>query len=483
MRSPMSTLTPRSSDLEAVERPSVERLSVPAQPSRRALIAAGLGSAMGFVASALGRPPAADATTTYVVAGGETYTTSVTYVSNYTTADTVLRVVSSADGNAVNGVSDLAPGVLGESQTSTGVFGSSTTTQVAPSAKAKTGVYGHADQAGSTGVWGESSAADGTGVQGQSRVGVFGSSSTPGWMGVWGRNFDAGYGVAGDSVKYIGVSGKSYAADQPGTVGKSEGNSTGLLGFSGALAATLPAAKANTGVYGRADQAGSTGVWGESQSADGTGVQGHARVGIFGTSTTDGWMGIWGRHFGAGYGVAGDSLSLIGVSGTSDATDHPATVGKSQGNSTGVLGFSGAGGDGLPAARAKTGVFGQATQDASSRGVLGVAHAGDGIRGEATSGAAVRGTASSKAGYAFRGSGRVRLEKVSGVATIAANATSVTVTPGTDVTATSFVLLTAQSNIGTRSLYYTVDAAADTVTIHMSSTRTSSTLVAWLLLG
>src|SRR5690242_6585981 len=266
----MSIQTPPSPEIEAVEPPSV-----PEHPSRRALIAAELGSAIGFVASALGRPEATRAATDYVVAAGETYTTSVTYLANITNPDTVLRVVSSADGNAVNGVSDLAPGVLGQSQTSTGVVGSSTPTQVTPSAKAKTGVYGYADQAGSTGVWGVSSAADGTGVQGQSRVGVFGTSSTPGWMGVWGRSFDAGYGVAGDSTKYIGVAGKSYDANQPGTVGKSEGNSTGLLGFSGALAATLPAAKANTGVYGRADQAGSTGVWGESQSPDGTGVQGH----------------------------------------------------------------------------------------------------------------------------------------------------------------------------------------------------------------
>lgn len=451
--------------------------------SRRAVLAAGLGSVVGFVASALGRPEAAHAAPTYVLAGGETYTTSVTYLANDTNTDTVLRVVSAAGGNAVNGVGDVAPGVLGESQTSTGVFGSSTPTQIAPPAKAKTGVYGHADQAGSTGVWGESSATDGTGVQGQSRVGVFGSSSTPGWMGVWGRNFDAGYGVAGDSVKYIGVSGKSYAADQPGTVGKSEGNSTGLLGFSGALAATLPAAKANTGVYGRADQAGSTGVWGESNSADGTGVQGHSRVGVFATSTTDGWMGIWGRHFGAGYGVAGDSVSLIGVSGTSNATDHPAILARSQGNSSGLQGFSGGVSSTVPAARAKTGVFGQATQDSASRGVLGVSTSGDGVRGEATSGAALRGTASSKAGYAIRGSGRLRFEKVSGIATIASGGTSVTVTPGTDVTTASFVLLTAKANIGTRSLYFTTDATTDRFTIHLSSSAAASTPVAWLLLS
>jgi len=112
-----------------------------------------------------------------------------------------------------------------------------------------------------------------------------------------------------------------------------------------------------------------------------------------------------------------------------------------------------------------------------------VSGSGDGVRGEATSGAAVRGTASGKAGYAFRGSGRLRFDKVSGVATIAANTTSIKVTPGTDVTTSSFMLLTAQSNIGTRSLYYTVDAAGDTITIHMSSSRTSSTVVAWLLLN
>ena len=466
-----------------LDRTGTVETSMPASSSRRTVIASGIGAILGFVASALGRPENAQAATAYVEAGGETYTTAVTYLANYTNPDTVLRVVSSADGNAVNGVSDLAPGVLGESQTSTGVFGSSTTTQVAPPAKSKTGVYGHADQAGSTGVWGESSATDGTGVQGQSRVGVFGSSSTPGWMGVWGRNFDAGYGVAGDSVKYIGVSGKSYAADQPGTVGKSEGNSTGLLGFSGGLAATLPAVKGNTGVYGRADQPGSTGVWGDSNAADGTGVQGHSRVGVFATSTTAGWMGIWGRHFGAGYGVAGDSVSLIGVSGTSDATNHPATVGKSQGNSTGVQGFSGGVSSTLPAAKAKTGVYGEATQDSSSRGVFGVSTTGHGVRGEATTGGAVVGVANNIAGYAFLGSGRVRFNKVSGVATIAAGATSVTVTPGTDVTADSFLLLTAKTNIGTRSLYFTTDTTNNRFTIKLSSSASVTTSIAWLLLG
>jgi hypothetical protein len=132
--------------------------------------------------------------------------------------------------------------------------------------------------------------------------------------------------------------------------------------------------------------------------------------------------------------------------------------------------------------RPKTGVYGQAVQDASSRGVWGASSSGQGVRGEATNGIGVSGNAADPAGYAFRGSGRVRFDKVSGVATIPAGATSVTVTPGVDVTADSLVLLTAKANIGSRSVYYSTDATNNRITIRLSSSRPSSTPVAWLLM-
>ena len=51
-----------------------------------------------------------------------------------------------------------------------------------------------------------------------------------------------------------------------------------------------------------------------------------------------------------------------------------------------------------------------------------------------------------------------------------------------DVTPDSFVLLTAKANIGSRSLYFSTDSTNNLITIRMSSSRTSSTSIAWLLL-
>lgn len=443
---------------------------------RRAILAAGLGSLAGLAAAALGRPPvmrAAD-NDAMLLGNDANASASTTKVTLHTASYDALWVV--ADGGGSRALRGTAP-----SGTGVGVFGES----------------------GGTGVSGESTG--GVGVTGKSTsgTGVYGSGGAVGLYG-FGNH---GMGVTGVSIDGTGVFGQTSGSNGPGVLGQSASHGTGVVGFSGSTKDVIPSPLANTGVYGYEGATG-VGVWGatggttgqgvgvkgEAHSPDGigvsgfgwnggTGLQGAGRVGVFASSTTDGWMGVWGRHFGAGYGVAGDSISLIGVSGTSDATDHPATVGKSQGNSTGVLGFSGSTGSALPAARPRTGVFGQATQDASSCGVVGVSTSGSGVRGEATSGTALSGAASAKSGYAVRTSGRVRFDKVSGVATIAAGHTTVIVTPGTDVTADSFLLLTAKANIGSRSLSFTTDPTNDRITIRISSSRPSSTPVAWLLLS
>ena len=71
----------------------------------------------------------------------------------------------------------------------------------------------------------------------------------------------------------------------------------------------------------------------------------------------------------------------------------------------------------------------------------------------------------------------------SGVATVPAGATSKVVSPGVDVSAASFVLLTPGADIGTRRLWFTKNISLDTITIHFSSSRTSATKISWLLLG
>jgi hypothetical protein len=259
------------------------------------------------------------------------------------------------------------------------------------------------------------------------------------------------------------------------------------------------------GVYGRS--ASGTGVTGES--ATGRGLHGTGAIGVdaqsatgFGVDgVTDTGVGVRGQAASSGTGVIGVSGSGAGVhtsstTGTaleavsssaiaiharSGATDGPAAIGWSSGAHTGLFGFSGGNVTPLPSARAKTGVYGNSVIDSASRGVWGEATAGQGVRGEATTGAGLYATATS--GYAIRGSGRLRFEKVSGVAGIAAGSTSKTVSPGVNVVGASFVLLTPKVRLGGRDLWFTTNATANTFTIHMSSSRSSTTNVAWLLLG
>ena len=390
---------PDATDLAAID------LAAPAQrSSRRALLAAGLGSAVAFVASALGRPAA--------VRAGSDGDLVLGSLANSTSA--VTKLTSTVNNSAALWAASDGIGGIGLQGTASQEFA--------------TGVYGVANSIGSVAVFGVSdngqaivgnSAAD-EAVHGYSSgsTGVHGITSTGSAYGVWGENHD-GVGVLGQSTSSIGVSGSSSSW-------------IGVAGSSGS----------NYGVYGEATGSGA------------------GAIGVHGTSNAG-----------------------VGMLGKSKAAAQPGVIGWSGGNSTGVQGISNANDANPPAPKAKTGVYGEATQDSSSRGVWGHAVAGQGVRGETSNGAALYGTASNVAGYAIRGSGRVRFDKVSGVATIPANATLVTVTPGTDVTSESFVLLTAKANIGSRSLYFSTDATNNRFTIRMSSSSASSTPVAWLLLS
>jgi hypothetical protein len=121
-----------------------------------------------------------------------------------------------------------------------------------------------------------------------------------------------------------------------------------------------------------------TGVFGVS--GHGYGVRGTSdtSIGVSGQSSSS--TAVWGNSA-SSYGVFGQSSSSTGVHGLSSATNQAATVGWSGGNSTGVQGYSGSS---LPAAKAKTGVFGYAAQDSASVGVRGESPAGFGIYGKTT---------------------------------------------------------------------------------------------------
>jgi hypothetical protein len=105
-----------------------------------------------------------------------------------------------------------------------------------------------------------------------------------------------------------------------------------------------------------------------------------------------------------------------------------------------------------------------------------------GVYGAVASPAGVGVYANNGAGVALKADGRTKLS-TSGVASISAGSTSKTITPNVNVTSSSFVLLTPKAKLGGRDLWFTTDAANNRFTIHMSSSRSSGTKVAWLLLG
>ena len=257
------------------------------------------------------------------------------------------------------------------------------------------------------------------------------------------------------------------------------------------------------------------GATGETASA----ITGEVALGVGIKGTTDSGFGVTGIATGAGFGVFGRASSKdgdanhgVGVKGLSDATNGVAVEGAASdptGNTIGVYGFGpspngigtagvapGTGVVGLsgfvaPTVRPNTGVYGHAEQDATAKGVWGdspVGHGvhgttldGIGLSGSATTGTALDGTATS--GLALQASGRVRLDRCSGVATIAAGKNSVAVKPGLEIAATALVLLTPRSDPGGVRLWYTLNAATDTVTIRASGPVASDLKVGWLLLG
>jgi len=149
-------------------------------PSRRALLAGALGGLGALAASAIGRPIGVHAEGEAIVVGGEyTDATTVTKIQNQANGDIVLWGASTSLGIGVLGSSLSAQGLYGTSGNSVGVYGiSDANDQPAtfgqsggnstgvqgysgiadpPPAKAKTGVYGYANQdSNAKGIFGES---------------------------------------------------------------------------------------------------------------------------------------------------------------------------------------------------------------------------------------------------------------------------------------------------------------------------------------
>jgi hypothetical protein len=267
-----------------------------------------------------------------------------------------------------------------------------------------------------------------------------------------------------------------------------------LAAAAGAAAATVASALDGPGLVSATE--GQTVVVGDEYTGESVTKFDTAGTGAMALQGNSSYVGVYGSSS-SGTGVAGVADALAGatrgVYGFSASTTGVGVHGTSAGNSTGVLGTSG---PGTHAASPRTGVYGYAAQDAMAagvrgdstvgRGVVGVAASGIGVRAVVTTGTGVYATTGGlKSGTALRTVGRVRFDNSVGIATIAAGTSSVTVTPGIDLTATSAVVATLQGSAGgtTAVRCVTVNATADTFTIYLTATATAAVKVAWHVFG
>ena len=381
-------------------------------------------------------------------------------------------VASSIAGRGVVGrataASGGAYGVIGESASASGIGVRGTTTATSGN---PTGVWGTTVAMGGTGVLGTADGT-GTGVRGRSDSGIAirGEANSPtGGYGVVGSAGGIGVQGTSDGIDGIGVRGAASTSTSKGVIGVSSGgdgfgvvghsnnHSVGVMGFSASAELSLPdAGGVPVGVYGRASQANARGVRGIASSVTG---------------------------------------ATVGVEGHVGSTEGVGVLGLNEAGGLGVLGIS-APDETLPILPANTGIYGYAAKDASSRGILGESTTGRGVSGKATSGSGIRGFATTgvalygstgglKSGVALETVGKVKFGSSVGLATVPMGQSSVTVTPGIDVTATTAVVATLQGSAGGTTTVHRVviDPGADTFTIHLTANATSAVGVAWHAFG
>ena len=194
------------------------------------------------------------------------------------------------------------------------------------------------------------------------------------------------------SANGVGVLGGSGDTSFPSPIE----TSTGVFGISVDGHGVYGASDSNAGIYAANNASTVAAIVAEGDP--GTAIHGHANAGPVPASPA--LTGIFGSAAGTGVAIAASSengLALSAVSSEGRAVKGrgawDGVVGESTGDLSGVVGFSGSGD--APAGPAKTGVYGEATQDATARGVTGKSTAGQGVRGEATTGHGVHGEATS----------------------------------------------------------------------------------------
>jgi hypothetical protein len=134
-----------------------------------------------------------------------------------------------------------------------------------------------------------------------------------------------------------------------------------------------------------ANETNGANVFGAESAAGGTALRGvsHSGFAIQGQSNSS--YGVYASS-NSGTGVYGATGTGTGVFGSSASSTQPATAGRATQSGTGVLGFSTTSAFALPAAKAKTGVYGYAAQDSNANGVYGESPSGRAVRGKTTTG-------------------------------------------------------------------------------------------------
>jgi hypothetical protein len=201
-----------------------------------------------------------------------------------------------------------------------------------------------------------------------------------------------GTGLHGSSSAGVGVLGASNVSSPPPAINAS----TGVYGISLTGVGVYGASDTGHGVYAANNSSSKAAIVAEGDP--GTAIHGHAGLGpppaspantaVFASAVgTRSGIQSWAEN-----GIALQALSTGGLAILASG-DADGIAGASSGDGTGVVGWStNQAPPAVPAAGpAKTGVYGEATQDANSRGVFGKSSAGQGVRGEAAFGIGVVG--------------------------------------------------------------------------------------------
>lgn len=214
------------------------------RPSRRSLIAGGLGALAALAVQ--GRASGARAATgDPVLLGASNRAGRTTAIANADAGETTLRVRASGSGGvAVDGVCQRGTGLHGLSTHGSGVSGETVF---------GIGVSGLAIEPGSYAVSGNSSA--GVGVQGGS---------------------DTGVGVQGNCEFGVAVQGANISETAPAVRGWAQNGQTGVMGISTALGGDVGASPSDVGVFGVSDGSAGRGVL--ARSADGLALEADGRV-------------------------------------------------------------------------------------------------------------------------------------------------------------------------------------------------------------